>query len=94
MFQQESINVPVLGIVENMAYFTPDELPDKKYHLFGVSVKMKHFRPGPFCAKRIPVQKAAVLSPGRRFFGHERMFEHLQYVIYKNKVQIVLNFLR
>jgi ATP-binding protein involved in chromosome partitioning len=35
MFKQESINVPVLGIVENMAYFTPDELPDNKYYIFG-----------------------------------------------------------
>ncbi|XMO84949.1 Mrp/NBP35 family ATP-binding protein [Algibacter sp. AS12] len=35
MFQQESINVPVLGIIENMAYFTPAELPDNKYFLFG-----------------------------------------------------------
>jgi len=35
MFQQEAINVPVLGIVENMAYFTPAELPDNKYHIFG-----------------------------------------------------------
>ena len=35
MFQQESIQVPVLGIVENMAYFTPDELPDNKYYIFG-----------------------------------------------------------
>ena len=35
MFQQESINVPVLGIVENMAYFTPEELPDNKYFIFG-----------------------------------------------------------
>jgi len=35
MFQQDSINVPVLGIVENMAYFTPDELPDNKYYIFG-----------------------------------------------------------
>lgn len=35
MFQQESINVPVLGIVENMAYFTPIELPDNKYYIFG-----------------------------------------------------------
>lgn len=33
MFQ--NVNVPVLGIVENMAYFTPPELPDKKYYLFG-----------------------------------------------------------
>ena len=35
MFQQESINVPVLGVVENMAYFTPKELPDNKYYIFG-----------------------------------------------------------
>lgn len=35
MFQQESINVPVLGIIENMAYFTPAELPDNKYYIFG-----------------------------------------------------------
>ncbi len=35
MFQQEMINVPVLGIVENMAYFTPEELPDNKYYIFG-----------------------------------------------------------
>ncbi|MGA1226558.1 MAG: P-loop NTPase [Tamlana sp.] len=35
MFQQESINVPVLGIIENMAYFTPVELPDNKYYIFG-----------------------------------------------------------
>lgn len=35
MFQQENIDVPVLGIVENMAYFTPEELPDNKYYIFG-----------------------------------------------------------
>jgi len=35
MFQQENINVPVLGVVENMAYFTPGELPNNKYYLFG-----------------------------------------------------------
>ena len=35
MFQQESIKVPVLGIVENMAYFTPEELPENKYYIFG-----------------------------------------------------------
>lgn len=35
MFQQDSINVPVLGIIENMAYFTPEELPGNKYHIFG-----------------------------------------------------------
>ena len=35
MFQQQSIDVPVLGIIENMAYFTPAELPDNKYYVFG-----------------------------------------------------------
>ncbi|UJH66207.1 Mrp/NBP35 family ATP-binding protein [Allomuricauda sp. SCSIO 65647] len=35
MFQQEAINVPVLGIAENMAYFTPAELPKNKYYIFG-----------------------------------------------------------
>ena len=35
MFKQENINVPVLGIIENMAYFSPGEFPDKKYYLFG-----------------------------------------------------------
>ena len=35
MFLGEKINVPVLGLVENMAWFTPAELPDNKYYLFG-----------------------------------------------------------
>lgn len=34
-YQLESIHVPVLGVVENMSYFTPPELPDKKYYIFG-----------------------------------------------------------
>jgi len=35
MFQQDNIQVPVLGIIENMAYFTPEELPENKYYIFG-----------------------------------------------------------
>lgn len=35
MFKMEAINVPVLGIIENMAYFTPAELPENKYYIFG-----------------------------------------------------------
>jgi ATP-binding protein involved in chromosome partitioning len=35
MFQQENIQVPVIGIIENMAYFTPEELPENKYYIFG-----------------------------------------------------------
>lgn len=35
MFKMPGINIPVLGVIENMAYFTPEELPDNKYYLFG-----------------------------------------------------------
>lgn len=35
MFESDSINVPVLGLVENMAWFTPEELPNNKYYIFG-----------------------------------------------------------
>ena len=34
-FQKEKIEVPVLGLIENMAWFTPEEMPDKKYYIFG-----------------------------------------------------------
>jgi ATP-binding protein involved in chromosome partitioning len=35
MFKQNQIKVPILGIVENMAWFTPEELPENKYYIFG-----------------------------------------------------------
>lgn len=35
MYNMEGINVPIIGIIENMAYFTPAELPDNKYYIFG-----------------------------------------------------------
>jgi ATP-binding protein involved in chromosome partitioning len=35
MFGQAQINVPIIGLVENMSYFTPAELPDNKYYIFG-----------------------------------------------------------
>ncbi len=35
MFRNDKINVPVLGIIENMAWFTPAELPENKYYIFG-----------------------------------------------------------
>jgi ATP-binding protein involved in chromosome partitioning len=35
MFGQANINVPIVGLIENMAYFTPEELPNNKYYLFG-----------------------------------------------------------
>ena len=35
MFEAEGINIPVLGVVENMAYFSPAELPDHRYYIFG-----------------------------------------------------------
>ena len=35
MFAGEKVNVPVLGLVENMSWFTPEELPDNRYYIFG-----------------------------------------------------------
>jgi ATP-binding protein involved in chromosome partitioning len=35
MFELETINIPVLGLIENMSYFTPAELPNNKYYIFG-----------------------------------------------------------
>jgi len=35
MFELDNIKVPVLGLIENMAWFTPAELPDNKYYIFG-----------------------------------------------------------
>jgi len=35
MFRNDKINIPILGLVENMSYFTPPDLPGKKYHIFG-----------------------------------------------------------
>jgi ATP-binding protein involved in chromosome partitioning len=35
MFMNEKVNVPILGLVENMAWFTPAELPENRYYLFG-----------------------------------------------------------
>ena len=35
MFVNEKVNVPILGLVENMAWFTPAELPENKYYIFG-----------------------------------------------------------
>ncbi len=35
MYRNDKVNVPILGLVENMAYFTPAELPDNKYYIFG-----------------------------------------------------------
>jgi ATP-binding protein involved in chromosome partitioning len=35
MFRMQGINIPVLGVIENMAYFTPEELPDNRYYIFG-----------------------------------------------------------
>ncbi len=35
MFRNESVNKPIFGLVENMAWFTPEELPDNRYYIFG-----------------------------------------------------------
>ena len=35
MYRNDKVNVPILGLVENMAWFTPAELPENKYYIFG-----------------------------------------------------------
>jgi ATP-binding protein involved in chromosome partitioning len=35
MFRTPSVNVPILGLIENMAWFTPEELPENRYYIFG-----------------------------------------------------------
>ena len=35
MFRNPQVNIPLAGIVENMAWFTPEELPENRYYLFG-----------------------------------------------------------
>ncbi len=35
MFRQDKITIPLLGLIENMAYFSPSDMPDKKYYIFG-----------------------------------------------------------
>ena len=35
MFRNENVDIPVAGIIENMAWFTPEELPDNRYYIFG-----------------------------------------------------------
>ena len=35
MYRQDKLEIPLLGIIENMSYFTPEDMPDKKYYIFG-----------------------------------------------------------
>mgnify|MGYP006426952877 CR=1 FL=1 len=64
MFKQKQINVPVLGLVENMAYFTPEELPDNKYYIFGQGGgrKMASSYEIPFLGE-VPIVQGVAPSP-------------------------------
>jgi ATP-binding protein involved in chromosome partitioning len=59
MLMMESINVPILGIIENMSYFTPAELPDNKYYIFGQGggLKLAQLVNAPFLGE-IPLVKS------------------------------------
>ena len=35
MFKEEALQIPIYGLIENMAYFTPSDMPEKKYYIFG-----------------------------------------------------------
>ncbi len=57
MFRSKSIEVPVLGIVENMAWFTPEELPNNKYYIFGKDGgKNLAEKMGIACLGQIPIE--------------------------------------
>jgi len=59
MFMMESINVPILGVIENMSYFTPAELPENKYYIFGQGggLKLANLVGAPFLGE-IPLVKS------------------------------------
>lgn len=59
MLMMESINVPILGIIENMSYFTPAELPENKYYIFGQGggLKLSQLVNAPFLGE-IPLVKS------------------------------------
>jgi ATP-binding protein involved in chromosome partitioning len=59
MLMMESINVPILGVIENMSYFTPAELPDNKYYIFGQGggAKLAQMVGAPFLGE-IPLVKS------------------------------------
>ncbi len=60
MFKQPQINVPVLGVVENMAYFTPDELPENKYFIFeGTAARTGAERFGVPLLGQVPLSRTA-----------------------------------
>ncbi|WP_158825500.1 Mrp/NBP35 family ATP-binding protein [Mucilaginibacter lacusdianchii] len=59
MFMMDAINVPVLGVIENMSYFTPAELPENKYYIFGQGggLKLAQMIDAPFLGE-IPLVKS------------------------------------
>ena len=59
MLMMDSINVPILGVIENMSYFTPAELPDNKYYIFGQGggLKLAQLVNAPFLGE-IPLVKS------------------------------------
>lgn len=58
MFRSQQINVPILGVIENMAYFVPDDAPDKRYFIFGEhgGSKLAHRLEAPLLGQ-LPIQQ-------------------------------------
>jgi len=66
MFKMDAINVPILGIVENMSYFTPAELPNNKYYIFGKNggKELAEMYNAPFLTELPLVQSISEASDG------------------------------
>ena len=82
MFKQPQINIPIVGVVENMAYFTPAELPENKYYLFGKggAAKMAEQFELPFLGE-VPL----IQSIRDRFMLKNRRYLHLHLLWRSNR---------
>lgn len=90
MFLQDSINVPVLGLIENMAYFIPEEFPENKYYIFGKNgvKKLSEEKNIPFLGE-IPI----IISV-RENCDNGRMMENKDSTLIDSIDQIIKNLLK
>lgn len=94
MFKLETINVPILGLIENMSFFTPKELPNNKYYIFGkngVKKLSKELNINFF--GEIPIQEdiCKYLDDGNIFFIEKNKY---LYNIYNNIIIKIINSLK
>ena len=94
MFRKPAINVPILGLVENMAYFTPVEFPAQKYYIFGEGggVSLAHKEQIPFLGQVPLLQSLQDKEEGRNLLGlgHQAHLPIFNSIVKKLAQQVVL----